>query len=375
MIGCGIDWTLKKAFFTKNGVLIGQLNLIWLRSDFLTELFLSGFCFADLKGPLYPSVGLRTPGEVVKVNFGGSEFRFDIDHFTSVQKAQSVTRILEQPISSSYLNQHDEAALQALETLRASDQSEEDSLPLTCLDTSSTMSQIIASYLSYHGLIDTSTAFTAEREERQLAFSDLIPPSASTSSQQPEALASMLSRRRIMELIRAGQALNALEQIKLDFPSVIADQAVDESSLTFILMCQQFVEIILKVMELRSADSSEGQEMEVDEAESSEEAEKEKVKEDVAQEELKRLREAVLLGRQIFSMFAQSQEDVTPAMITLSSLLAYKDLSTAPEPTRALITEPVMQRESLAAKVNATLLSQSSSNQHTCFIHAYALLQ
>ena len=42
------------------------------------------FCFSDLKGDLYPSIGLRTLGEVVRANFGREEFRFDIDHFAAV---------------------------------------------------------------------------------------------------------------------------------------------------------------------------------------------------------------------------------------------------------------------------------------------------
>ncbi len=35
--------------------------------------------FRDLKGTFYPTVGLRTPGEVLLANFGQRPFRFDIE--------------------------------------------------------------------------------------------------------------------------------------------------------------------------------------------------------------------------------------------------------------------------------------------------------
>lgn len=44
-IGCGIDFTTGKAFFTKNSVFIGE-----------------AFGGLQDKGRLYPAVGLRTPG-------------------------------------------------------------------------------------------------------------------------------------------------------------------------------------------------------------------------------------------------------------------------------------------------------------------------
>ena len=63
VIGCGIDFHGKSAFFTKNGV--------WLGPAF------EGIAQLD-KVPVYPCVGLRTPGEVVEVNFGRRPFTFDI---------------------------------------------------------------------------------------------------------------------------------------------------------------------------------------------------------------------------------------------------------------------------------------------------------
>ena len=45
---------------------------------------ISGYAFSSVHGKLYPSVGLRTPGEMVRANFGSEPFRFDIDSLVRV---------------------------------------------------------------------------------------------------------------------------------------------------------------------------------------------------------------------------------------------------------------------------------------------------
>ncbi|KAJ9104422.1 hypothetical protein QFC21_001917 [Naganishia friedmannii] len=60
VIGCGVDFTTGKAFFTKNGQMVGHA--------------FKNIAPAD---KLYPSIGLRTPGETVQCNFTGP-FKYDI---------------------------------------------------------------------------------------------------------------------------------------------------------------------------------------------------------------------------------------------------------------------------------------------------------
>ncbi|CAG8685630.1 16407_t:CDS:2, partial [Funneliformis mosseae] len=63
IIGCGINFYKKKAFYTKNGK-----NL--------------GIAFQNLQGnDYYPTVGLRTKGEKVKINLGQEPFKFNINAY------------------------------------------------------------------------------------------------------------------------------------------------------------------------------------------------------------------------------------------------------------------------------------------------------
>ncbi|KAK6951060.1 hypothetical protein Daesc_007589 [Daldinia eschscholtzii] len=65
VIGCGVNFRTREAFFTKNG------------RQFKTA-------FRDIKGDLYPTVGMKKPGEHVRVNFGQTNFMFQIDNLVKV---------------------------------------------------------------------------------------------------------------------------------------------------------------------------------------------------------------------------------------------------------------------------------------------------
>ena len=85
IVGCCINFRKGIAFYTKNGV---ELDT----------------AFRDLtfdapgktgKGDFYPSIGLRTPGEHVRVNFGQKPFVFDIGGYVlvcSILKARLIVR-------------------------------------------------------------------------------------------------------------------------------------------------------------------------------------------------------------------------------------------------------------------------------------------
>ncbi|KAG8864210.1 hypothetical protein FRB96_006031 [Tulasnella sp. 330] len=62
VVGCGIDFSIQRLFFTKGGVFLGHV-------------------FNHVSGDLYPLVGLRTSHESIRTNFGQYPFRFDIESY------------------------------------------------------------------------------------------------------------------------------------------------------------------------------------------------------------------------------------------------------------------------------------------------------
>jgi hypothetical protein len=61
IVGAGIDHLKQKIFFTKNGELVGHSIP------------------NEVRGTLYPTIGLHSRGEKVEVNFGQQNFKYDLD--------------------------------------------------------------------------------------------------------------------------------------------------------------------------------------------------------------------------------------------------------------------------------------------------------
>jgi Ran-binding protein 9/10 len=74
-IGCCIDFGKEIAFYTKNGTELGTA--------------FDGISPDKIRMDLYPTVGLRTSGEHVHVNFGKSPFVFDIGGYINESIRQS----------------------------------------------------------------------------------------------------------------------------------------------------------------------------------------------------------------------------------------------------------------------------------------------
>ena len=84
IVGCGINFTNRSAFFTKNGVFQG-IDCTVETSCTLAKLISLGIAFRDLKDiSVYPSIGMKRPQAHLRVNFGQRPFTFDIDNMVKV---------------------------------------------------------------------------------------------------------------------------------------------------------------------------------------------------------------------------------------------------------------------------------------------------
>ncbi|KAK9760457.1 hypothetical protein K7432_015485, partial [Basidiobolus ranarum] len=147
VIGCCVNFRDGSAFYTKNGVFLG-------------------IAFRDLKGALYPSVGFRTPGEQVEVNFGQRRFKFDIEHYMKEEKTKLWNFINATPIPpisqlSQVVPQHNNI-------------SSENNLP-------SILNELILSYMVHHGYSETAKTFAKDVMGSQDSYDSVMGNSLNKS--------------------------------------------------------------------------------------------------------------------------------------------------------------------------------------------------
>ncbi|KNG48813.1 ran-binding protein [Stemphylium lycopersici] len=200
VIGCGINFRTNTAFFTKNGHLLGT-------------------AFRDLKPnmPYYPTVGMKKPGETVRVNFGQEPFAFDIDKMVEDEKATIQADI----------------AQTKMETSAAGG---EDAL----------IHQLVGQYLAHDGYVETARAFSDEivDEAKALANDEDADIPYRTAVEDLDAL----NRQKIRTAILEGDIDKALKHTAAYYPSVLRDN----ENIYFKLRCRKFIEMIRRCGELNA---------------------------------------------------------------------------------------------------------------------------
>ena len=85
VIGCGIDFDIHKAFYTKNGTFLGKSPFISIRPLHLHIRIYIGYAFQDIgkegDEPLFPSVGMRNKGERVRAYLGQDAYRYSLEDY------------------------------------------------------------------------------------------------------------------------------------------------------------------------------------------------------------------------------------------------------------------------------------------------------
>uniref|UniRef100_U9TJ85 SPRY-domain-containing protein n=1 Tax=Rhizophagus irregularis (strain DAOM 181602 / DAOM 197198 / MUCL 43194) TaxID=747089 RepID=U9TJ85_RHIID len=203
-IGCCLNFRDGTAFYTKNGKHLG-------------------IAFRDLKGDLYPSIGLRTQGESVEVNFGNRNFKYAIEHYMKEEKARlwhAINAKPMPPISS------------PLTSLPISQAASETNL-------TATVHQLIVSYLVHHGYSETAKAFSTDAV--QLASGDSSEMEGVESENSSlDSDKDMINRQRIRDAVLKGEIDFAIKLTNTFYPSVLPSNG----DILFQLRCRKFIEMM-----------------------------------------------------------------------------------------------------------------------------------
>ncbi|KAK3370267.1 hypothetical protein B0H63DRAFT_528000 [Podospora didyma] len=201
-IGCLVNFRLGHALFTKNG-------------DELPIAF-RDVSFKDVKGKLYPTVGLRKPGDHVLVNFGRVPFQFDIDGYMKKQ----------QKMISDSIKNADTSSLAP---------------PLA---ESELIQQLVLQFLQHDGYVEAARAFAeeihAEKTDLNLDKNELVEGINIKDDEDAN------NRQRIRRAILDGDIDRALKYVGRFYPTVLKEN----EQVYFRLRCRKFIEMIRKEAEL-----------------------------------------------------------------------------------------------------------------------------
>ncbi|RPA85449.1 SPRY-domain-containing protein [Ascobolus immersus RN42] len=203
-IGCGINMADHTAFFTKNGVFLGT-------------------AFRDLKGTLYPAVGMQKDPEHIRANFGSDRFVYDIQNHIWGEKR----KLYEEKICK--------ASIASITPK---------------VDEHSFIHSLVTSYLAHEGYVDTLRALTNEAEE-----------DPSKSSQTALHFGNVEALKTDVDVSRRQSIRNAVLNGNIDEVIRLTDEYYPEvlknnSKLHFRLRCRKLKEMIAASMATESVSSN-----------------------------------------------------------------------------------------------------------------------
>ncbi|KAI1262608.1 ran-binding protein [Xylariaceae sp. FL1019] len=316
VIGCGVNFRTGQAFFTKNGTRAGK-----------------GPAFRDIKGKLYPAIGLKKTGEHVRANFGQSPFIFDIDKLMKV-RTEDITVSMRKLI------------LASIEKLVSPPISETELIQ-----------KLVLQFLQHDGYVETAREFAKElfEEHHALRIKSTAPVSGFSVNISDDDDANR--RQRIRKAVLEGDIDRALKLTKTFYPRVLElNQQV-----YFKLKCRKFIEMITKAQEVSTGGKTNGhsyedahQKMDVDESASDVENHEDEG-EDVRGDTNVLLEEAVRFGQALQAEFKDDpRREVTKSLNDMFGLMAYRN------PLGVKEIAPLLDRKgrtNVAEELNSAILS------------------
>ncbi|TGO30833.1 hypothetical protein BPAE_0003g01180 [Botrytis paeoniae] len=205
VIGCGVNFSTGAAFFTKNG-------------DHL------GIAFQDVtgRGELFPSVGMKKPGEHIRVNFGQSPFVYNIDEMILHEEcrikneiASTSTTKLQPPLNETELIQ-----------------------------------SLVLQFLTHDGYVETAREFANEVHSEKKALN--MDPNVTIPGFDIKDDQDASHRQRIRTAILEGDVEQALKYTNAYYPQVLKDN----EHVYFRLRCRKFIEMVRQMAEMHNSNST-----------------------------------------------------------------------------------------------------------------------
>ncbi|KAI8966622.1 SPRY-domain-containing protein [Daldinia sp. FL1419] len=324
VIGCGINFRTREAFFTKNG------------RQFKTA-------FRDIKGDLYPTVGMKKPGEHIRVNFGQTRFIFQIDNLVKKEQERMMAAI----------------SRTSIERLVSPPKSETELIQ-----------QLVLQFLQHDGYVETARAFAEEihAEKQDLQIDQQTPVPGINIKDDEDAH----HRQRIRRAILEGDIEKAVKYTRTYYPNVLQDNY----GVYFKLKCRTFIEMVRKSAEISnsSAKKSNGYQyddtpnkMDVDENGFSDQMEEDGLDTQTDQEDW--LVKAVQYGQSLQEEFRDDEKpETTKTLNEVFSLLAY------PNPLQVKEVAPLLDRKgrvAVAEELNSAILSSLGKSSRSALENLY----
>lgn len=226
VIGCGINFRTGVAFFTKNGVYLGEDPSCRCRNandQMLTNRTDKAFTGINTDLNLYPSVGMKKPGEHLRVNFGRQPFVYDIDSMMEQERQSVLADISKADVSSLHPPDNEDALIHKL----------------------------IGQYLAHEGYVETAKAFERDVHDKKQSLSSNPQPFQLPDSDDD---IHAINRQKIRKSILDGDIDLALKFTSSFYPHVLEEER--NKDIYFRLKCRKFIEMMRRYYDMVTATSS-----------------------------------------------------------------------------------------------------------------------